>query len=196
MLTTISQEEFFGGPPPQPTPDQARRCLMTPWIDLASLLRLCDLHRPSRFLEVGCHRGATTLFLAEAFPEMAIVVCDPGDSVPPPDRNQVQRNEYLPQASLGELVRGRENVSIHRCGFEDLPVAGKFDGLFIDGDHRFEAVKADTARALSMRGSHGFIAWHDVGNEPTPEVELALASLGLPIVKIEGTWLAYLQTAR
>lgn len=192
MLGKISQEEFFGGPPPEPTPDQQRRCVWTPWRDVACLLHLCHLHRPSRLLEIGCHRGATTLFLAEAFPDMSVVGCDPGDSVPPADRNAVQRPEYLSQESIGELVCGRVNVAIYKCRFEDLPFLGRFEAAFIDGDHRPERIKADTARVLSMREPRGFVAWHDVGNELTPEVEPTLDSMELPIVKIDGTWLAYL----
>jgi predicted O-methyltransferase YrrM len=195
VLSTIDPSSFFGGPPPEPTTDQLRRCLYTPWSDLACLLRLCQSHKPARFLEVGCHAGATTLFLSEALPDGRIVACDPGDSVLPSDRHEVQRPEYLPQHRIGELVAGRQNVTVFKCAFGRLPFMGLFDGIFIDGDHREPALREDTCRARSMLNAGGFIVWHDCGNPATPAVEPTLASLDLAIVKIEGTWIAYLETA-
>ena len=194
MLRTIDQATFFGGPAPEPTPDQLHRCLYTPWRDVACLLRLCQRHKPARLLEVGCHAGATTLFLSGALPDCRILACDPGDSVLPIDRHDVQRGEYLPQHRIGELVAARQNVTIFKCAFQRLPRAGLFDGIFIDGDHRTDAVVADSKRALSMLNAGGFVAWHDCGNPVTPAVEPALESLDVAIVRIEGTWIAYLET--
>ena len=40
----------------------------------------------------------------------------------------------------------------------------KFDFVFIDGSHSYEAVKADTERVLPFVAEGGVIAWHDYGS--------------------------------
>lgn len=195
-LRTIDQESFFGGAPPAPTNEQTALCQWTPWRDVACLLRLCDLHRPKRFLEVGCHRAATTLLLSEALPDCFFVGVDPGSQVMPWERNPIQAGEYLPQVRIGELAAGKSNVRIHRCRFDELPNVGRFDGIFLDGDHRSAALKADVDRALSLLNAGGFIAAHDCGNPLTPAVEPTLAAMGTPWTLIQGTWLAFTESPK
>ena len=51
--------------------------------------------------------------------------------------------------------------------FDFLPYKGKFDLVFVDGDHHYDAVKADTNNAYSLlRDENSVIVWHDYGNTP------------------------------
>ena len=45
---------------------------------------------------------------------------------------------------------------------KQLNQLGKFDCVFIDGDHTWEGVKQDTELALSLIHKRGSIIWHDV----------------------------------
>jgi predicted O-methyltransferase YrrM len=195
VIRTIHAANFFGGPRPDPTPDQRRLCAYTPFRDVACLLRLCELHQPKRFLEIGCHRGATMLLLSEAMPNCRIVGCDPGDHVLPFEQNAVQRGEYLRQEQIGELVKHR-GVAIYRVPFSELPNIGKFDAVFIDGDHRANAVKHDISKALALLEPAGFIALHDCGNPVTPDVESVLRESPVDFIRVEDSWIAYHISAR
>lgn len=191
MIRTIDQESFFAGPAPSPTPDQVRLCAWTPWRDVACLLRLCELHQPKRFLEIGLHRGSTTLLLSQEFPEMEILGIDPGQLVAPADRSPSQRGEYLRPEQIGSLVADRRHVLVRRCTINDLPTHLRFDAIFVDGDHRRAAILNDVEQSLARLSPGGLLAFHDVGNAIVPDVESMLESLPIEITWIENSWIAF-----
>lgn len=188
MLKIVSQESFFDGSAPEPTPDQLRLCQYTPWRDAACLLHLCELHQPKRFLEVGCHRGATLRILMDRFTEMECTGVDPGDDVPPIERNPVQRGEHIQRMRVGELA---PRASIYRQRFADVWPPCNFDGIFVDGDHRAIAVTHDTDKAFALLAPRGFVCWHDCGNPAVPDVQAVLDELPIEIAWVESTWFAF-----
>jgi predicted O-methyltransferase YrrM len=61
--------------------------------------------------------------------------------------------------------------------------AGPFDLVFIDGDHRYEAVRRDTARVFEhLVGPQTTVVWHDASRQPGHPRWEVLAGLldGLP----------------
>jgi len=70
---------------------------------------------------------------------------------------------------------------------EDLPAA---DLVFIDGDHSWEAVVADTALAMAITKPGGLIVWHDYHDLGTVDVKRVLDALSrwIPITHVSGTW--------
>lgn len=71
-----------------------------------------------------------------------------------------------------------------------------FDVIFIDGDHRYEAVRTDTARVFEhLVGPHTTVVWHDASRQPGEPRWEVLAGLldGLPatatgqLVQVENT---------
>ncbi len=61
--------------------------------------------------------------------------------------------------------------------------AGPFDLVFIDGDHRYEAVRRDTARVFEhLIGPTTVVVWHDASRQPGQPRWEVLAGLldGLP----------------
>jgi predicted O-methyltransferase YrrM len=170
-------------------------CFYTPWIDVHVLLQLVRRYQPSRFLEIGTHRGVTTRILAKRFPEMAIVTVDPGDQIPMSERPAIQLEEFLPQDQIGELVRDYANVTVIRQRFEDIAWGDqRFEMVFVDGNHRLPHVLKDSYLALQLVTSPGVIVWHDYGN--VPDVSTALGQLDVEgtIVALQNTWIAYLDT--
>jgi predicted O-methyltransferase YrrM len=62
--------------------------------------------------------------------------------------------------------------------------AGPFDLIFIDGDHRYEAVRRDTARVFAhLVGPTTVVVWHDASRQPGQPRWEVLAGLldGLPL---------------
>jgi predicted O-methyltransferase YrrM len=74
----------------------------------------------------------------------------------------------------------------------ELPGCG-YDCIFVDGDHSYAAVMADTAEARKLLAPGGLLVWHDAAN--VADVDRALNELragGIPIRHISGTRLAWL----
>jgi cephalosporin hydroxylase len=113
--------------------------------------------QPEVFCEIGMLRGGTHLFLTHALPSVTMTIAlDP----------LVQNRAFL------ELLAKAGQRSFFISGSSQSPetltqlsaiLAGRpIDLLFIDGDHRYEAVRSDflTYRALVREG--GLIAFHDI----------------------------------
>lgn len=78
----------------------------------------------------------------------------------------------------------------------DLAGLGPFDVVFIDGDHRYEAVRTDTRRVFEhLVGPGTVVVWHDASRQPgQPRWEVLAGILdGLPaaapgqLVQVENT---------
>ena len=51
--------------------------------------------------------------------------------------------------------------------FDFEPHLGKYDMVFVDGDHHYESVKKDTETAFKLlKGERSIIVWHDYGLDP------------------------------
>jgi len=128
---------------------------------------LCWLARevPGDILEMGCNDGRTTRELAMNFPDRRILAVDfaaKRDTLCPE-----QKGEKPPPEHIARYARGFPNVEIYNRNSQRLDLTRKpFSNarlLFIDGDHSYEGVKADTIIALAHLKRHraGMIVWHD-----------------------------------
>jgi hypothetical protein len=171
----------------------------TPWRDVMQIGIAIYTHKPKWMLEIGTNRGYTSRVLADEFPDLLIVTCDPGDQVPIEERPENQRDEYITQDLIGKFVKDCPRVTVLKEAFHkhDWRRDGlfKFDFIFIDGDHSYDAVLRDTRLALTMLNRPGVIMWHDYGN--VADVERALTTLApelpAPARPIPDSWLAIME---
>ncbi len=176
----------------------------TPEWDLRALLHLVSQTRGA-IVEIGCNRGRTTRDIATAFPDRQVLAVDwTGASVSVAPEQAPEVPEVL-----AEFARDLPNVHVF-----DMPSRairydllqrdfGPIGCIYIDGDHSDRGVLEDSRAALlyanrSVEEGHSvMLVWHDY-YEGGPEwcgvkryVD-NLATVGLPVRHIEGTWLAYL----
>lgn len=155
----------------------------TPLIDVVVLAKCALGFQSRRILEIGSYLGNTARILAEnTGPETRLTTLDEY-----PDHGAVYRGTPLEQ----KIDRRIGKVSLEHFGPND-----KYDLIFVDADHRFEAAVNDTQVALQLLAEKGVIVWHDYqqanhfqGWNNVPEV-LKIFSAQIPIVAIKGTWLA------
>lgn len=122
------------------------------------------LHEASKadgdILEVGCHRGVTTLELAMAFPDRLVYAVDaPWAAV----CNQ-QVWERVRSDEVCDLARHLANVVPVLKTFETLPVEmfSTVGVVFLDGSLSYYELMRDTKIAIDILGKRGgLIAWHD-----------------------------------
>jgi predicted O-methyltransferase YrrM len=114
--------------------------------------RLRDLYRerqPVRVLEIGVwHGGTLREWLAED-PDVVVAV-DPDPQVT--DYDVGEHTQFF-------LVIGRSQEDHVR---DQIREHAPYDWVFIDGDHAYDAVKADTDLALEVTRKGGLVVLHDI----------------------------------
>ena len=140
-------------------------------LPLTELLVLCALTRhlkPRRVFEIGTFRGASTVLLAQHAPDGAEVMTL---DLPPQDtstRFTIDNGDITGVPfTVGEYYRGTPYESRVRqlfgdsAAFDYSPYAKAMDLVFVDGNHAYDNVKADSASAFELVKAGGTIIWDD-----------------------------------
>lgn len=131
-------------------PVPAEQIFQNTW-ELDHMLAIVERHRPSRVLEVGCWHGGT-LWHWLGIADRVVAVDD-----------EMRREEDWQEWAVAAgselyLLRGfSQDAGI----IEQAADLGPYDFIFIDGDHRYQAVKADWDNYRGMAAPGGVFAFHD-----------------------------------
>lgn len=109
--------------------------------------------RPKVVVEVGTHKGVTTLYLAQGVldnGEGVVHTCDPMD--------------YGQEKVFSEFPELSEVIKYHRIKGQELEIKD-IDLLFIDGFHEKEVVLAEIKHFLPRLTEHAIILFHDAGGD-------------------------------
>lgn len=159
----------------EPYPEAARAIELqpfgqrwTPDYDTKVLCWLMDQVQGD-ILEIGCNNGTTTRELALRYPERQIIALDYVSMQP----TMVKDQHYeIPWDEFGRHATGLRNVELRNENSRLLDYS-RFPGVravFIDGDHSYYGVKADTDLALAAfegkdrevpYAGARLIVWHD-----------------------------------
>jgi predicted O-methyltransferase YrrM len=142
---------------------------ITPYLDLftETARTFGDVSRPIRILEVGVYVGSSTMAFVSGILEregkgklVSIDIKDYGAHVL---RKAAAKD--LDMGSWTFIPGDSKNPEIISRASEEI--GGEVDILFVDGDHRYEGVKADAENFLPLVRSGGIAFFHDVGVEKT-----------------------------
>ena len=134
--------------------------------EIAELLQFLETRRPERVLEIGTARGGTFFLLSCAASEEAqLITLDLPNGL-------FGADSYPWRANLvRSLGQGRQKIHALRADSQQADTLARvrkllggeaLDLLFIDGDHRYEAVKTDFATYTALVRKGGFVALHDI----------------------------------
>lgn len=145
---------------------------------------------PGNILEVGCYRGQTTLALATTNPGKTIFAIDRVS------REGLDASQASPTSeTICELARGERNVvfvegdstKLDWLRLKDISL------VFIDGDHSFDGVKADSDKAFEYytksKLANACIVWHDYG-QPFGVTDFVNCITSPEVYHLRGTMLA------
>ncbi|MFI5171714.1 MAG: class I SAM-dependent methyltransferase [Chitinophagales bacterium] len=126
-------------------------------IDLAIIKKLAKQFDNCEYLEIGSWRGES---LANLSP-----VCKRCVSISLPDE-QMRKLGFSEKSISMQRFFSKDLANVEHIGADsttfDFSKLGKFDVIFVDGDHRFEAVKSDTENVFKLlRNENSVIVWHD-----------------------------------
>ena len=140
------------------------------------LLELLAEKRPAVVLEIGTDRGGTLfLWTRVASSDALLITVDIRKLVGRLGRLSpfaLVRTSFEQARQRIELIddvdsQRDETVERIRRVLGGRPV----DFLFLDGDHRYEAVRRDFALYTPLVGRGGVVAFHDVSQRTTPDTE-------------------------
>lgn len=165
---------------------------------IAALVASTD---PKNVVEIGINDGRTAAMLLSQIPGIKRYIGVDVTTDYQPSLQQ-QRRELVnqPGRMVPEEHRAKLSLMVMPRGSFDaaplLQLMGKiFDAVFIDGDHGVEAVRHDTALALSIVRPGGVIIWHDYGVVGTQVASVLkqMPGWGHDVKHVDGTHIAYLK---
>lgn len=121
-------------------------------LELKVICDICGRLKPRNVLEIGTFEGRTTLNIASNTPNGHVYTMNL-----PQELCRFQVGKYFSGADeAGRITQILCNS--REYDFSKLP---QMDLIFIDGDHSYEGVAADSTAAFSCLADNGVILWHD-----------------------------------
>jgi hypothetical protein len=128
--------------------------------DLALLKSLARRYEHCAYLEIGTWRGESVANVASVAEECITISLS---------EEEMRQANYSEDFIRNNAIFSREISNVSHIGhnsltFDFASLGKKFDLIFIDGDHSYEAVKSDTQNAFSLlKDESSAIVWHDYG---------------------------------
>lgn len=123
--------------------------------ELSAFIELLRTHNVRSYLEVGARHGDTFCKIVKSLPH--------GSTAVAVDLPQGPWGGAYSQRHLKSYIEELNKLGyLAQCFFgnsQEIEVPGTFDAIFIDADHRYEAVKADWER---YKDKGKIIAFHDI----------------------------------
>jgi predicted O-methyltransferase YrrM len=109
--------------------------------------------RPERVLEIGTHRGGSTMIMCAALDDIGegVIVCiDPNPVIDPHDWERLAHRTSVIDGMSPDAVPQAAEVA-----------GGSFDFVLIDGDHTTEGVRRDLEGVLPLLAPGSHVLFHD-----------------------------------
>lgn len=141
--------------------------------DRRALYYLVSALKPENLLEIGTHIGASTVFLAETLRQNSatarmttVDILDVNDPKGPWKRSGLAMppRDYLQQLGMDSRVAFCALSSAHYL----QTTTGRFDFIFLDGDHASSTVYNEISWALRLLKKDGVILLHDFYPDAQP----------------------------
>lgn len=140
--------------------------------ELVVFLSICSNYSSGNFLEIGSHKGRTTINVANNFKNLKIFTFD----LPPnfdlenlkfklvkKDHELIQsyREKELYYKKYQNLSKNMTHLYGDSAEYDFTKYKNFFDLIFIDGSHKYENVISDSYKSFDMLRNNGTIVWHD-----------------------------------
>jgi len=163
------------------------------------LVALLKLVEAKNAFEFGTYKGFTTRLLLENIEGSGTLVT----TLDLPTVDQVSFEGSDRRLAIESLTDEREyrrsvkSDQVAQVLMDSLRFSaenfGKFDFIFVDGNHKISYARHDTEEAFKLVADQGCIAWHDYRNPEFPELTAFLDDLSSfrPLYHVEETMLCF-----
>jgi hypothetical protein len=155
-LPVIDLLSLFPGFSEEVTPYSFMDGTSTP-MDLALLRSLARQHADCRYFEIGTWRGESVANVAAVAKECITL------NLPDNEMRKIGLDaKYISQHRFFSSTFPNVQHLQHNSSTFNFNSIGKFDVLFVDGDHHYEQVRMDTQNVFSLlKDESSVIVWHD-----------------------------------
>lgn len=148
--------------------------------DHALLKSIAEKIQECEYLEIGTWRGESILNVADTNANCTSINLSKDDILKSGiDKKYAELNGCL----ITEKYTNIKRIYADSMKFDFSTLNKKFDLIFVDGDHSYNAVKSDTANVFKLlRDENSVIVWHDYGYNPEKPRYSTIAGIldGLP----------------
>ena len=127
-------------------------------LDLSIIKGLCKMTPNCTFFEIGTWRGESVANVADVCSQCYTLNLKPGNF-----------SDKMEGTLVGFFSKNLKNVTQlfgDSTTFDYAGLGRKFDVIFIDGDHRYEFVQADTANVFNhLVHENSIVIWHDYATD-------------------------------
>ena len=132
-------------------------------IDIALMRALAKKYEVQDYFEIGTWRGESVANLANVV-QHCVTFNLPKEDIIKLTNNQLYADLH---SFFSKDLPNVEQLYGDSQTFDFAPHFGKYDMVFVDGDHHYESVKKDTETAFKLlKGDCSIIVWHDYGLDP------------------------------
>lgn len=132
-------------------------------LDIALLNALAGQRPGCRYLEIGAWKGESVANVSR-FAEHCVSL-----SLSPEEMRGIGLSEEFIKVHnfFSKNLSNVDHIAHNSHTFDFSTLPGKFDLVFIDGDHTYQGVKTDTANVFNLlKDDRSVIVWHDYGTTP------------------------------
>jgi len=147
--------------------------------DLALLKSVAASYKQCEYMEIGTWRGESILNVLDTGANCTSVNLSPEDIIA---MGLNEKYAHLHGCLISDKTRIK-SVYANSLTFDFSSLNQKYDLIFVDGDHTYDAVKSDSRKVFELlKDENSMIVWHDYGYNPeTPRHSVIAAILdGLP----------------
>ncbi len=147
--------------------------------DLALLKSVAASFKNCDYMEIGTWRGESILNVSDTGANCTSINLSPEDIIA---IGLDEKYAHLHGCLITDKTKIK-SVYANSLTFDFSTLNQKYDLIFVDGDHTYEAVKSDSGKVFELlKDENSMIIWHDYGYNPeTPRHSVIAAILdGLP----------------
>ena len=132
-------------------------------IDIALLRALGRRYDVQDYFEIGTWRGESVANMAQVV-SRCVTFNLPKEAIVRLTDNPLYADLHC---FFSKKLENVEQLFGDSQTFDFEPHHGKYDMVFVDGDHHYESVRKDTETAFQLlKGERSIIVWHDYGLDP------------------------------
>lgn len=132
-------------------------------IDIALLKALARKYQVQNYFEIGTWRGESVANVADVVPHCVTL------NLPLKDIVELTHNQDYADLHcfFSKCLNNVQQIFGNSLDFDFSKHFGRYDMVFVDGDHHYEAVKKDTQTAFRLlKDDKSIIVWHDYALDP------------------------------